>query len=811
MTTRKTKKRLTRLVIGLAVLTGPASYAQTSAPESAEGGLSEVVVTAQKREQRMQDVPISMSVASADELQQRSIINLGQLPSVAPALVFQAGAQPAFTTLSIRGVGSYVFRIGVQPAVSVVVDGIPMARTSETQGQLGDIAQVEVLSGPQGTLFGRNATGGAINITRNLPGRDFEVTANDTVTYGRLGSWENFIKGSLNVPINDNVRFRIYAFDDQNTGYIKNLFPTQPDAGTHDANGVQAKLAVDFSSSFTAVLSGDFTHDFSRNGDPVILLPLQQGQQPNVPNISARETALQGGSVGQHFAINDYDPYLSITKIGGGTLDLTWNAAEHLSVKSLSSYRDNSILFSSTSSPTAATPDNPQNFPLVGGFTSTLNATGWPKETLWHYYTEELRMQANASIFDIVTGIYYFNLHETETTELPGFTSAESRGPSFVAQVGTPTGPTASFPYYYSNTYTHAADQNTVTAGFLDVTAHPMDGLDVFAGYRLSRESLDYQYARLSYANLPVQYGVNFDPVTLSPLTAPTSGSFNGEHSETDWAGRFGGSYELVPSTRVYATVSRGYVGAGVDLGNASRGSASNPGSALLRPSISKNFEIGLKSELFEHRLRADVAIFKQRTDDVQITALIPGTTLNVVQNAGDIDAKGVELNMQWEPLRPLELSWGFSYLDAVIQNLSQLCYPGQTVAQGCVSGSQNVSGKQALNAPKFKTNLAATYTIALPSAPVDLFVRADYAWQSSEFFQLNHDPLATQGDFGIGNVAFGLVSKSGRYQGRFFINNVADTFYCLNMVAGAVARQSCQSPLITAQRQFGLSGEVKF
>jgi iron complex outermembrane recepter protein len=775
-------------------------------------GLAEIVVTAQKRQQSLQDVPISVSVMSAETLERASITDLNQLPQLAPALLFQAGAQPAFTTLSMRGVGSYVFRIGIQPAVSVVVDGIPMARTAETQGALGDIQRVEVLSGPQGTLFGRNSTGGVINVVRNAPSDKFEGYVDETAIYGRLGDFENQINAVLNAPLTDTARLRVYAFNNQNNAYITNLYPGASDSGAQNTSGIETKLAIDLATDVDLLLTADYTHDFSRNGDPEILVPLQGYQQPNVPNIAAKEVALQRGSIGQPFAINDYDDFQSATQTAGVTLDLNWRLSKNLSLKSLSSYRDNSIRYDSNAASTAATPSNPQGWDLLGSYSSTLNPNPDPKTTLWHYVTQELRAQWTTSAVDIVGGFYFFDINEHEQTDgPPGFTSALLLGPAFVAKVGTPAGPNASFPYYYNDTYTDAADRNKVTAGFGDVTVHPITGLDLFAGYRLSRETLDYNYVRSKYSNYPVQYGANFDPNTLSPTTPVTPSAFAGDHSETDWAGRLGGSYEFMPGVRAYATFSRGYVGAGVDLGSASTGTAADPEKALLRPSISKNYEIGIKSELLDHRVRMNAAFFRQDTTNTQITALVPGTNTTIVQNAGDIDAKGIELNAEAQLTRLLDVTLGLAYLDANIENLSQLCYPGQTAAQGCIGGTQNIEGQQALNAPKFKGNTVATYTIPLPSAPFDLYLRGDYEYQSHVYYQLNHDPLAAQGGYGIVNFGIGGVSKSQRYEGRLFIGNIADKYYCLNMVAGAVARQSCQSSPITAQREFGLNLKAKF
>jgi iron complex outermembrane receptor protein len=785
--------------------------------ESAGGGLEEILVTAQKRAQLLQDVPISVSVLSAQAIELSNVKLASDLPQLAPALTFTAGAFPQFTSFNIRGQGSYVYRIGIQPAVSVVVDGVARARTAEAATELGEVERVEVLSGPQGTLFGRNSTGGAVNIVTKTPTDKLEGFVSGELLHGHLGDIEGQVRAAVNTPLTNGASNRVYVFDRENNDFVHNLYPGAPDVGRHRVYGVQDKLGIELG-DVDILLSGDYLKDFLRNGTPTTSIPLQAYQQPNVPNIAAKQIAVWQGAVGQRFTVNDFEPVIANSEYYGGQGAITWHPSRVLTVTSLTAYRVSSVIGINALYTGPATPADTRGFDFMG-LPSALatNAAYNPersdnKVTRWHYFTQEVRAQFSTPFVDAVAGGFYNDLLENEVSDLPSMESAQALGLS--SKVGTPSGPNAAFPYYYFNNLTIASDRNKVLAGFADATLHPASGLDVYAGYRDSQEKLSYNYIRYKYSTVPVQNGTTFDLATLQPLVAPLTLAFPGTHTETDWAGRAGIAYELMPRTKAYFTASRGYVGAGVDLGNGTRGTAANPGAALLRPSITTNYELGLKTEVFDRRLRLNAALFDMFTKDPQVSALVPGTNINVIQNAGNIRAKGIEVNSEAQVAPAFYIAGGLAYLDAVYEDLTQPCYPNQIniPGAGClVNGTQNVSGKPALNAPKWKGNVAATYNLELPSAPFDVYLRADYRYMSKVYFQLDHDPLATQPGYGILDLAVGFLSKDKRYEFRLFVDNLADTYFCSDVVNGPSARQSCQGAEIDAQRRFGASAKFNF
>src|SRR6267142_3375656 len=143
-------------------------------------------------------------------------------------------------------------------------------------------------------------------------------------------------------------------------------------------------------------------------------------------------------------------------------------------------------------------------------------------------------------------------------------------------------------------------------------------------------------------------------------------------------------TWKISPDVNFYASYNHSYIGAGVDLSAATAGTRANPNAALLKPSESNSYEAGLKSELLNHRLRLNVAVFSAKTRDAQVSALVTGTSTSRVQNAGNIETYGSELSVDVIPVDPLQLSAGIAYLHSKFTNLTMPCYPGQTAALGC-------------------------------------------------------------------------------------------------------------------------------
>jgi iron complex outermembrane recepter protein len=779
--------------------------------------LSDIIVTAQKRSQSLQDVPISVTALGEMAMQRADIHLTSDLPSVAPALTYSSGFMPGVSSFNIRGLGTYVYRIGVEPAISVVRDGIPLARPADFVAELGDVDSAEILNGPQGTLFGRNATAGVISITRQAPTDSFGGYFDGKALYGNaLGDVEGDAKGAVNLPINDEIKARVAGFWSNNSNYIKNYAPDgASDIGGRHAFGLTEKVAVEFSEASRLMLTFDEARIHQANGSPEIFVPLQAYQLPTVPNIAAKQTALFGAALGQQFAADDYYPFFQFQDLWSADVDYSLTISPYLRLRSLTGYHTDKVESQANFYPGPATPEDPLGFDLVGVRTSTFNPNEYDRQTTWDFLSNEDRLEYSSRWFDAVGGFFYSNISEHEQIDLGRLRSAEALGK--VAVVGTPAGPSADYPYFYQNSYTHTWDSNKAVAGFVDVTAHPTDVVSLFTGYRISQDSLHFDYFGGNYSNIPVQLGVNFDPTTNSP-TVPFSSTlaFAGSHVATNSAYRAGMTWKISPDVIFYASYNHSYIGAGVDLSAATAGRPSNPDAALLRPSESNSYEAGIKNELWGKKLRLNLAVFDAKTKDAQVSALVAGTSTSRVQNAGNIEAYGSELSVDVIPIEPLTLNAGVAYLHSKFTDLTMPCYPGQTAALGCNVPVgpvfvERIDGEPSLDAPRWKSTLSGTYNFLMPNLPFDMYLRADYHYQTKVYYQLDHDPFATQGTYGILNLGVGFTDHAKKYEVRVFSDNVTNRYYCPNEVNGPLARQECQSSPIDAQRRYGIDASVKF
>jgi len=798
-----------------------AQQSQSSAPTEAAQGeqLSEIIVTAQKRSQSLQEVPISVTALSESTMQRADIHLTSDLPSVAPALTYSSGFMPGVSSFNIRGLGTYVYRIGVEPAISVVRDGIPLARPADFVAELGDIENAEILNGPQGTLFGRNATAGVINITRQSPGDSLGGYVDVKAMYGRaLDDFEGDAKAAINVPVNDMIKGRVAGFWSNNTNYIKNHAPDgASDFGGRHAFGLTEKVSFEFTKDSTLLLTFDEARIHQANGSPEIFVPLQAYQLPTVPNIAAKQTALFGPALGQQFAADDFYPFFQFQDLWSADADYSWTISPNLRFKSLTGYHADKVQSQANFYPGPSTPEDPMGFDLVGVRHSTFNPNPYGRQTTWDFLSNEERMEYTSRWVDGIGGFFYSNISEHEQIDLGRLRSAAALGSAALATVGTATGPSSAYPYFYQNSYTHTWDSNKAVAGFMDVSGHVTEALNLFAGYRVSRDSLNFNYFRGNYNNIPVQLGVNFDPATNSP-TVPFSSTlrFAGSHAATNSAYRAGLTWKAAPDVNLYASYNHSYIGAGVDLSAATAGTPSNPNAALLRPSESNSYEAGVKMELLDKKLRLNLAGFSAKTKDAQVSALVTGTSTSRVQNAGNIEAYGSEISVDVIPVDPLQLSAGIAYLHSKFTNLTMPCYPGQTAALGCnvpvrTSFVERVDGLPSLDAPKWKATLSGTYNFVLPALPFEMYLRGDYHYQTQVYYQLDHDPFAMQGAFGILNVGLGFTDHAKKYEVRIFSDNVTNRYYCPNEVNGPLARQECQSSPIDAQRRFGIDGSARF
>lgn len=792
---------------------------------AAHSQLEEILVTAQKREQSLQDVPISVGVLDEKTLDRSQFSDFRSLAKLSPSINFQDGFAPVATNFVIRGVGAYAFTGGIQPSVGVVVDGVPFARAGEFIVDLADVAQIEVLRGPQGTLFGRNSTGGAINVTRHRPSEEFEASIDLSFT----DDDEVMTRAMMSGPISDSVRGRLVGMISERDGHIENLGPAGGDLGGLDQVAFLAKLEFDIGDNGNLLLSADYSD--REHGDSPQIAAIGEVMRPfgDVTG-EARAYALGYGDLAAGRAVIANPFQTAVSKVGdeneneasGVSATFKYEFSDSIRFKSTTAWRD----FTDQNNPdvdeTPAEPDNPI-MPIISTFTKNgpnYSGSGVPGHTRGveaDYISQEFILEISQERVDWTLGAFYQDYEENIKNQVPllildTFNPAFGNGANF-GGTATPNDE-----YVLSNTMLNNTYSVESMAIFADATFHVTDKLDLFGGVRFTNEDLD------STLNNYTQYGIYSFPFLASSFDSSTRvldsnmfpvGPDGGDPAAVGSDGisedfvsyRAGGSFAFSDQVTAYLSATRGHIGVGKNIAFTGRTGK------FLAPTEADAYEIGLKSVFADDRVRFNVAFFTQDVTDLQASAIIPGTVSTETINAGDLDVSGVEADLVFAMTDNWTVSASVVTLDSTIENLQQSCYFDQaTYGTGCNDGTQDVSGKQGTNAPDLKYNIGLAGNFPTNSLPFDLFGNINYVWQDDIQFTLNQDDLATQDSYGQLDLTLGLIDKAGRYEIQVYGKNITDEFYVADAFEafGALGRQVIRVPR-AAQAYWGVRLKINF
>ncbi|HME37441.1 MAG TPA: OmpA family protein [Steroidobacteraceae bacterium] len=604
--------------------------------------LEEIVVTAQFRQQNLQDTPLAITAVNAEMMEQRGQISLHDLGQQAPnvQLVETGGAFGPGMTASIRGIGQADFDPAFAPGVGVYIDDVYYTSLTGSNFALLDLDRVEILRGPQGTLSGANSEGGSIKIYSVKPqGND---TGSVKVSYGQRNLID--VQGMADVPlIGDSLFMRISGITHQQDGYVTRIdygcaFPTsgipavgglQQDCvsgkeGGKDYTGGRIALRWLASDNFEANLTGDVTIDKSQTAAVTLLAvnPASGGAFATNINSGFPPGNAAGVAYDSRFVpTNPYISYASFCAAGlagntycfspdtynkqwGTNLTLDWKLAADLAFKSITGYREFD---------TQWTEDNDVS-PLYG----SLGA----EHLLNHTFTQELRLNGKVgSVLDYTVGGFYLDQVTTYPTH----------------QVLDYVIPHLNFEFLGNDPI-----QETDYAGFANADWHIAEALDLNAGLRYTHQEKDYTYNRY---NPPTIGGGG--SIFFPPGFSGTQGKYSGD--KTDY--RVDLDYRWSPELMTYVSVSTGFKGGGT-----------NPRPFVATqivpfgPESLTNYEIGAKSDWFNHSLRLNVAGFYSKYKDIQVVLLScpqfsGGNALEPCAapvNGGDANIYGVEMESEF-------------------------------------------------------------------------------------------------------------------------------------------------------------------
>ena len=662
----------------------PATGANAIPTTPEEDRLTDIVVTANKREERLKDVPISVSVVSGEQLTRQNVNEVSDLTRSAPAL----NTAGPFGALSIRGIGSVSFSRSSEGSVGVVVDNVALAGTSTNPPLLFDVARVEVLEGPQGTLFGRNSSAGVLNIVTNAP----DPTRVEVIAHADVGSRNTYVgRGVVNLPIADNAALRVAGSFSQAPETHFNRFDNEWTRQRNYAG--RARFLWEPTSQITINLIGDYSDYDKRGGTPWSVY----SSTPN-SRLTQRLAAcgVTVGNENQQGCVDGGNRGWTESYGFSGQVDM--QIGSH-TLTSITAYR--------------AVEGEVKAYDVDSVPVYRLNQVG-PSDT--HNVSQELRLTSpSGGTLEYVAGLYYFD------SEYDGY--VEQLGP-IATDLGVP------LPLGQRLT-THA--QTTSVAAFGQATVKLTPALRLILGARYGNEDVSARTA----ATLAV--GAVAPTRPLLPVM--------GEVSDDYFSYRAGAQFDVTRDVMVYGTYTRGYKGPSI---NDQAGGMTTP--ILVRPEIPKSGEVGIKASAFGGRVTASLAGFYTKVDDFQAQFFDPAAAAFIFGNAPSLTSKGVSFNLYGRPLRGLSLNLGAVYNDARYgDGYLVACAQGQTVAQGCVPQVVNgtvrgqvddAGGNRLIGAPVWKVTASGEYASSITDM-VQGFVQADMVYSSRIYWDAAYNPIA--------------------------------------------------------------------
>ncbi len=775
----------TSITLGLLLLTNV-----VTAQEEQTVVIEEMIVTAQKRPENIQDVPISISAFSGDFLDESGIDTLQDLGAYTPNLSLSQSSQVANQRIIMRGVGS-VGNNAIEPSVAVFIDGVYYPRPSSVVGTLSDIESIEILRGPQGTLFGRNASMGALNIKTRQPSDELQ---------GEIrGSFGNFdairLSGNVSNSISSEASGRLSFHYSKRDGYGNNTFTdtgNNGDIGGWEDFGIRGKLnftptdtvevnvTVDYSEvknhgSIIEVLSDTVISPDYEGTLSAVLNPL--GLTPGGPVPETTNTF--DYTVNQDHADNADD------KQFGGVIDITWDVGDHV-LRSITSYRDwkNDTFESALRLPA-----------------DLLNrVTSYDAQTISHEFQI---LSTTGNYLDYVLGFYVYDesydidqqfdlgpdfcgavrnlifgqvFQQVVEGALAGGAPDLATATAIAAASPLPTGAsTAGQGQCTSGPQTAAIDSEfsqdlTSYALFGHFTVNVNEYLRFNGGIRWTADGKDGSYEQL----VP---NVILLPSTLNPLginlrTIDSVPNIAFDDDKLTWMANV--SYDVTENAMIFATASTGFKSGGFNSDGANRIIP-----RVFNSEEVNNYELGIKSYLFDNRMIANVTVFKTEIENFQ-DRQFDGVNF-IVQNVGQLTQDGVEIDIQIQPNENFYSMIGFSYLDSEFDN-----FPNATALPAVIAGvpgenPRNLTGQRNHFSPKFQLSAMGEWRDQLLDTPYGWYLRGEFQHISSQNIgaETNQNPQSIQNGYELVNARAGITGPDDQWEIAAFARNLTNEGYC--------------------------------
>lgn len=680
--------------------------AAAEAPAAA-GAVGEIVVTAQRRAESMQRVPIAITAITAEQLSDSGVRTSEDIALLTPGLTMTRGRNSVLPYL--RGIGTRTALPGMENAVATYIDGVYIASQAGSAFALADVERVEVLKGPQGTLFGRNATGGLLHAITKTPTQ--ELTLDASVGFGNYDTTTAslYVAGGLR----DNVAGSIALYaNQQGDGWGTNFYRGNPVNRSREGGG-RAKLVADFTDLTRATLSVDYSHIESDFG----------GSLQAVPGAT-----LIGGVrlIGTIYDANTAigDPFLGGGDTVGAALRIEHELSDRVSLSSLTAWRYYDI---------------PNTVDTDGGPAVIADVMLAEKTTTLQ---QEFLMTGSATRLDWTLGLFYFY---SDSGPKP-FTSASTPGPNNFWQEGA----------IFTDSY----------AAFGQGTYQLTDGTRLTLGARYTYEEKETKAKRYAAAG---------NPAPLGSLVADTA-NLPESQRKRDWSKptfRVALDHQLTDDVLAYVSWNRGF-----KSGSFASNNAFDP---AVDPETLDAYEIGLKTELFDRRVRLNTSAYYYDYKNIQLIALTPLGP--VIKNAASGRVQGLETELAYAPpvsRGRLQISASMSVMDSEYQDFPNATFflPRPTNVPpfgGNVSFVADASGNDLIRAPRFSASLAFDYTVPLAA---DTDARLNLTWSHTGKFYWDPDNRMQEPANELVNAQVSYGASSAGWRVRVWGRNLLDREY---------------------------------
>jgi iron complex outermembrane receptor protein len=800
---------LTSAAVSVLALTAPMAAHAAAAAADNGNAVEEVVVTATKTgSTNLQKTALSVDVVGGGDLEAARVISLRDLSSAVAAL--KISNKNTVVEVTVRGVGG--FATNNEQDVGIYADGVYLGRTlTVMQSNFNDLARVEVIKGPQGTTFGRNSVGGALNFVSRGPSDTFQFE--NTLNVGNY----NLVDEAFRVsgPIAKDVISGALAFGYfYHDGYIQNLVPGFSDINAANRYNIRGQLKFQIAPNITNLLRADYIYTkeaFAVNS--TLYLPtndprfLSCNSSTLVCTYNGYESPIANSKIGDyHYYANVGNPMQRQQDYGINDL-LTWEINDQFTLSNLVAYR--------TSKSYGWTPGNGTEYAL-GGTQATYRQ---------QQFSNEVNLINKSGKLSGVVGLYYWR----DWTRMVGDSLGNLKAPPARTSNGSESYqdtrfPTTSYSVFFNQSY-HITPELAVTVGARYTKEHKE--LDTF--------NTSYQWI----GGLPAGWADATNPIanpqgigqrgatSPSTIVRNSDGSINQaltvsfpfilgwdgsgpprlEQDYSDFSPKLGVEWQATEDVFLYASVARGFKGGGFNF------QARNAYGVEYDPETIISYELGVKSEFFDKRLRANLALFRNDWKDLQVTQniVLPGNPLPIgtSSNAAAARITGLDGDFTAYPGDGFKFTMGFTWLpDAEYLDytggqaanfIKNLLIQAKDPRENAGLNTYDASGNRIIKAPELSVVLTAEKKFDLGNGAV-ISLNGDMNYTSPTEFDISNHPIARNEALTLYNASVSFTSPSGRYEAGLWGRNLADKNYANSLIPGNVPQVVSGNP-----RTFGV------